>query len=328
MKKVYLYGTGSGAEKAYTSLENEVEIIGFLDSDENKRDKLFLGYKIFTLDDNLKFFDYIIVCSQFSGIYFHLLNAGVDRAKIINFYDKANIEIYEFENEKRKKVRKNFNCEEYTSEILTNKMIYSKGKEFDKYFEEKKDYVRYKTLYLLSQEIINNNIEGEVAEVGVYKGEFACEINRFFAEKKLYLFDTFEGFDSKEETYDIENGYTSRSFLTKTTFKDTTVQGVIEKLPYSNNCEIRKGYFPETAEGLEEKFSFVSIDVDLYKPIFSALEYFYPRLSEGGYLMIHDYNHIEFEGVKQAIKDYESYYNIRLRKVPMSDRSGSIVISK
>lgn len=41
-----------------------------------------------------------------------------------------------------------------------------------------------------------------MAELGVYKGKFAVEINKLFPYKKLYLFDTFEGFFSQD--IDIE----------------------------------------------------------------------------------------------------------------------------
>lgn len=43
--------------------------------------------------------------------------------------------------------------------------------------------------------IYSNNISGCVAEVGVFQGEFASVINKNFPDRKLYLFDTFEGFD-------------------------------------------------------------------------------------------------------------------------------------
>ena len=41
------------------------------------------------------------------------------------------------------------------------------------------------------------------------------------------------------------------------------------------NCIIKEGYFPETTIGIEEIFSFVSIDVDLYEPMYAGLQFFY-----------------------------------------------------
>ena len=42
------------------------------------------------------------------------------------------------------------------------------------------------------------NMPGDMAEIGVYRGEFAAHLNRVFPQKKLYLFDTFEGFPEQE----------------------------------------------------------------------------------------------------------------------------------
>ena len=44
-------------------------------------------------------------------------------------------------------------------------------------------------------------------------------------------------------------------------------------MTYPNNCIIKKGFFPDTAIGRGTIF-FVSIDVDLYNPIYNALEFF------------------------------------------------------
>lgn len=41
-------------------------------------------------------------------------------------------------------------------------------------------------------------------------------------------------------------------------------------------------------KGIEDSFCFVSLDMDLYKPTYEGLHYFYPRLNHGGYIFIHD----------------------------------------
>ena len=60
------------------------------------------------------------------------------------------------------------------------------------------DYVRHATLELLTYEIHEKRIEGNVAELGVYKGEFAKYLNECFPDKSIYLFDTFKGFDNRD----------------------------------------------------------------------------------------------------------------------------------
>ena len=39
----------------------------------------------------------------------------------------------------------------------------------------------------------------------------------------------------------------------------------------------------------DEKFAFVSLDLDLYKPTFEGLRFFYPKMIKGGCVLIHDY---------------------------------------
>ncbi len=61
-------------------------------------------------------------------------------------------------------------------------------------------------------------MEGSVAECGVCMGEFAQYINKYFPEKTLYLFDTFEGFDSGD--LDAERSLADESFLSGAFNKD------------------------------------------------------------------------------------------------------------
>ena len=44
----------------------------------------------------------------------------------------------------------------------------------------------------MSQEVYRQNIEGAIAELGVFRGFNASVMNHFFPDRKLYLFDTFD----------------------------------------------------------------------------------------------------------------------------------------
>jgi O-methyltransferase len=184
------------------------------------------------------------------------------------------------------------------------------------------DFVRYTTLELCRNEIMANKLEGSTAELGVYKGEFAKRINQLFPEKKLYLFDTFEGFDAKdvnkEKTKDFSSG--------EQDFSDTSVNLVLSKMKTPQNCIVGKGYFPDTAVGISDTFSFVSIDADLYEPILSGLTFFYPKLESKGYIFVHDFNNDEYKGARKAVVEYCSDNNINY--VPIPDIGGSIIITK
>ena len=97
-------------------------------------------------------------------------------------------------------------------------------------------------------------------------------LNRLFADRTLYLFDTFQGF-SQNDLADGTEGKHSQAEAGD--FQDTNLELVLSRLPYPEKAVVRKGYFPETAEGLEDRFALVSLDVaDLYKLTLSGLEYF------------------------------------------------------
>ena len=135
-------------------------------------------------------------------------------------------------------------------------------------------------------------------------------------------------FNPTEREADIEQGYADATFFVRSNnFLDTSVELVMQRMPHPEQCIPKVGFFPESLHGLEDKFALVSIDVDLYTPMYNAIEYFYPRLAVGGYLLLHDYNHAEFRGVKQAVADYEARHG-RLAKVPVPDQGGTIVITK
>lgn len=162
---------------------------------------------------------------------------------------------------------------------------------------------RIAALEMASREIYDRKISGAVAEAGVYKGGFASYINRFFKDRKLYLFDTFEGFSAKDIEMDKEKGYT----LQRAGFySDTSISDVLGKMPFVDRVVIKKGYFPQTTEGIKEQFCFVSLDMDLYQPIKAGLEYFYPRLSRGGYIFVHDTDigHDNYKGARVALMEF------------------------
>ncbi len=169
-----------------------------------------------------------------------------------------------------------------------------------------------KSRILLDQEEI---VEGNVAELGVYKGEFAKEINRVFFDRRLYLFDTFGGFDSKDDEIERDKGFSDR--VQQGYFADTTVELVMSKMKFPDLCIVKKGFFPDTVKGVEDKFCFVNIDADLYAPILSGLEWFYQRMIPGGIILVHDYYSTAFTGARQAVNEFSNANNVLF--IPVGD---------
>ncbi|MCL2023042.1 MAG: TylF/MycF family methyltransferase [Oscillospiraceae bacterium] len=184
------------------------------------------------------------------------------------------------------------------------------------------DFVRNSSLELAAREINEGGVEGAAAELGVFRGEYARLINRAFPDRKLYLFDSFEGFSADEESRDKDEGYSE----IPDDFSNTSVELVLKRMKYPQNCVVKKGFFPGTADGLDETFCFVSIDCDLYKPIYSGLEYFWERLAKGGYIFVHDYQNPAYSGAKKAVREFCGKKNIPY--FLMSDCCGTAVVSK
>ena len=184
------------------------------------------------------------------------------------------------------------------------------------------DYIRLSSLELVANEINENSIEGSVCELGVYTGQYARYINAAFKNRKLYLFDTFEGFDERDVNADIERNLLNE----KHDFSNTSVDLVLSKMPFPENCIIKKGYFPETTINIEDNFAFVSIDADLFSPIYEGLNYFFPRLNCGGFIFIHDFNNMHYPGAKEAVKKFCKENNINY--FPLCDGWGSAIIMK
>jgi O-methyltransferase len=147
-----------------------------------------------------------------------------------------------------------------------------------------RDYYRYTTLGLAVNRVLVDRIPGALAEVGVWRGRTSAVLHALAPTRRLYLFDTFAGFPEA----DLRAGVEDRRF------RNTSEAAVRARIGASPQVVLRPGYVPDTLVGLEdENFAFVLIDLDLYDPTMASLEFFYPRVAPGGYVVVHDYNNSE-----------------------------------
>lgn len=186
------------------------------------------------------------------------------------------------------------------------------------------DNTRRDMLILLLRTIVEKDIIGDIAELGVFKGHTAKLIHYYMPERKLHLFDTFEGFTEKGVL--VEKEKTNLS-VSASHFANTSLDGVRSYISAKNNNIVYyKGYFPESIPSDIGKlsFSFVHLDADLYEPILEGLKYFYPRMSKRGLIIVHDYN--AWPGARKAVDDFFS--DKEELPIPMPDKSGSALIVK
>jgi transketolase len=173
---------------------------------------------------------------------------------------------------------------------------------------------------LVNYVIETRNIIGDIAEVGVYSGDSAKILEYFKDEnKKLYLFDTFEGLKDCGEK---DGDYLKNGFL----FYD--YNSTIERFKNNDSVIISKGYFPEETGNIlnDKKFSFVHLDVDTYQSTFNCLNYFYDKMSSHGIFIIHDYTgNNQTEGVSLAV---DEFFKNKLEKPNIIGTSQCIIIKQ
>lgn len=339
MKKVLIYGTGKTADYLvnHHSFRNET-IVGVVETE--KVSEMWGGYKVHSIGDVCKVeYDEIWLANCYIETLDACFENGILREKIVIcnkrlcdlYCDRVgmlDLKYYKNDSEEYEQYVRAYELSR-CNKILTTTL--------DRYHHvpyitinengilQHDDYFRYAMIGLLAAEINQNKISGEVAELGVYKGRFSKCINWFFKERSLFLFDTFEGFSKNDTEIELSHGYTTNKYIDGK-FEDTGVEEVLRIMPYPDKVVIRKGIFPDTVPEEEIKYAFVSLDCDMYKPTLEGLKYFYPRLSQGGYIMIHDYNHEDrWLGVREAVREYEKEVG-HITKIPLADVAGSLII--
>jgi O-methyltransferase len=141
-----------------------------------------------------------------------------------------------------------------------------------------------------------SRLEGDFAEVGVYRGGTAYMTAALCPGRSFYLFDTFSGMPKTDKSVDYHN---------QGEFSDTSLDGVRNFLKEYCNISLQQGFFPESTRLLpDSKFSYVHVDVDIYQSTLDCLKYFYPRLTRGGVMIFDDYEWKHCDGVKKAIDEF------------------------
>ncbi|OHB57731.1 MAG: hypothetical protein A2173_03795 [Planctomycetes bacterium RBG_13_44_8b] len=159
------------------------------------------------------------------------------------------------------------------------------------------------TLYFsfdAAETIINEGIEGDMVECGVYAGAqcaaMALAVQKHQDKRKIHLFDSFEGIPqagpnddpclSGESVSSIEN---TQHFM--------KLWGIDpERLVY------HKGWFKDTIAfcGID-KIAILRLDGDLYESTKICLRGLYPALVKKGFCIIDDY---ALSGCKKAVSKY------------------------
>lgn len=173
-----------------------------------------------------------------------------------------------------------------------------------------------------SRVLERERVEGSLAELGVYKGTTAKLLRELMPGRTLWLFDTFEGFDARDLAH--ERGGATGGFR----FDDTSLDAVLRYVGGGDRVRACQGRFPDTAAQVpgDERFALVHLDADLYKPTADALAFFYPRMSPGGFIVLHDYGSGAWPGIAEAADAFFEDKPEAIVRIP--DKSGTAIVRR
>lgn len=191
--------------------------------------------------------------------------------------------------------------------------------------------------------VVENNIDGDYVECGVWRGGSTMAAALRFMERantnrRLYLYDTFEGMPAPSK-YDFSkrSGHAQNKF-DKTKLSENSsnwcytalddVKRNISLTSYPPKKVIYvKGKVEETIPAqMPEKIAILRLDTDWYASTKHEMENLFPLLVKGGVLIIDDYGH--WEGCRKAVNEYFSDNKIKPPLLARVDYTGRIGIKQ
>lgn len=153
-------------------------------------------------------------------------------------------------------------------------------------------------------------LEGSIAECGVWRGRtfvaMALYLRQKGSKKRIFGFDSFQGFDASVET-DISLGGAAVGVKKLRGFEDTSYALVQRKAAafHLKNFQIEPGFFQESLRRCEnETFCLVHLDCDLYESYAVCLDFFYPRMVREGIILFDEYNDPAWPGANRAVDEF------------------------
>jgi O-methyltransferase len=156
--------------------------------------------------------------------------------------------------------------------------------------------------------VLEKRLDGNVAECGVYRGAtatlIAFALKKMAPEKKLFMFDSFEGLPATDPARDTMY-YHASSMSGEGVELYSFVMSLLRQAELEDLAIIRKGWFEETLPALDtrDRFCFIHIDCDIYSSTKTCLEHLYDRLVPNGVVVIDDYFDIG-GGLQLAVDEF------------------------
>lgn len=178
-----------------------------------------------------------------------------------------------------------------------------------------KSFIRVQSALNLAHYFLHAlEVPGKRIECGVFRGFSAlllCETARAirgYGGEDLHLVDSFAGFpEPRTEDFiplqDRDHAVHGAAFgAGDAAAPEAHVRALLSGFPQAS---IHRGWIPQIYSTLPDaSWSFVHIDVDLYEGTLASLEYFQPRLAQGGVIVCDDYGSTLFPGARSAWDEF------------------------
>jgi len=184
---------------------------------------------------------------------------------------------------------------------------YKKLSPLSPYTEDRKYVIREFVRY-------TNHIIGDIAECGCFEGASAYFIAEAANNTHIYLFDSFEGLSRPSNEDSVRSK--DRMQWDAGDMKSNE-EKLSSNLSSFNNIHILKGWIPTRFKDVKDNtFRFVHVDVDLYEPTMSCLEFFYPKIAAGGVILMDDYGSTKCPGAYKAAQEYFNSLDMHILHLP------------
>ncbi len=164
---------------------------------------------------------------------------------------------------------------------------------------------RLVNIYTCLRDVIENKIEGDFVETGVWKGGSCVMANAVIQEygenRRVHVFDSFEGLPIPYMMQD--NGDNHHTISCLAISEERVKETFLSYDLLTDNVVFRKGWFKDTMQKTEdiEKISILRLDGDMYSSTIEVLEGLYDKVQIGGYIIIDDWT---LKNAKQAVNDF------------------------
>lgn len=170
---------------------------------------------------------------------------------------------------------------------------------------------------------IDNNVVGDVVEMGCFVGTTSLFISRLLkqksSDKKFHVYDSFEGLPEKSQKDSSPAGEQFKAGelrASKKTFIDNYKKAGLS-LPHIHKC-----WFNELgASDVPEKISYAFLDGDYYDSIKSCLMLIEGKLQPGSFVVVDDYQNEALPGVKKAVDEWLAHNHFPIK----TERSLAII---